>query len=171
MALSPPEEGLRKRFRAGWDGSLGIHPALLTLPGAKHIKGLVVGCPTLGGFVDAAGKGKPVAGGGPDHTFLVMENGSIGADLPVMYGQADSDLKVALIDQPSQEFSAQVSGAAIPGLHTTKRELAAELLLQQLFRCLAAARGLQIRPVDMRAGEALLPVVIPKAGHGMELTI
>jgi hypothetical protein len=30
---------------------------------------------------------------------------------------------------------------------------------------------LQIRPVDLRAGGALLPVVIPKAGHGMELPI
>jgi hypothetical protein len=70
-----------------------------------------------------------------------------------VYGQAYADIKVALMHQPGQEFSAQISGAAIPGLHTTKGEVVAELLLQQLFRCLAAAKGLKICPTHKEASD------------------
>ena len=130
---------------------LGIHAALLTLPAAKHIKGFVVGGPAVGGFVDAAGESNSIAVGVFDHTLFGVKDGAIAADLPLLHWQADADLKVALLHQPGQQFSAQISGAAIAGLHIPKRELTAKLLLQQLFWALFAAKGLQIRPTHEEA--------------------
>lgn len=139
---------------------LGIHPALLTLPAAKHIKGFVIGGPAIGGFVDAAGERNPIAVGVFDHTLFGVKDGAIAADLPLLHWQADADLKVTLVHQPGQEFGSQVSATAIPGLHIPKRELTAELLFEQLFWALFAAKGLQIRTTHEEArDQAHLAVV------------
>lgn len=137
-------------------------------PGTERGEGLVVAAPAGGGFVDAAGESQALAMAVFNDAFLGVEDGAVVGHLPVVEGQGHTDLQMAMVHQPGQQFSPQGPIILVPRLHVPEWKRAHQVITQYLLHQCPTGNGGNVLPAEENTGNQPHPTVpapIRRCGH------